>query len=60
MKDALSVDALSTILLLTTIEAQYPRMLLVHDFWDNARYHRTKLIQAWLARTDRRIRVKTH
>src|SRR5664279_3725013 len=57
MKDVLSVDALSTILLLTAIEALYPGMRLIHVFLDNARYHHAKLVQAWLARSDCRIRL---
>src|SRR5208337_2499618 len=39
MKDVLTVDALSTIMLLMAIEAVYPGMRLVHVFLDNARYH---------------------
>ena len=57
MKDVLSVDALSTILLLTAIETFYPGMRLIHVFLDNARYHHAKLVQAWLARPDCRIRL---
>jgi transposase len=57
MKDVLSVDALSTILLLTAIEALYPGMRLIHVFLDNARYHHAKLVQAWLTRPDCRIRL---
>jgi hypothetical protein len=57
MKDVLSVDALSTILLLTAIETMYPGMRLIHVFLDNARYHHAKLVQAWLAGADCRIRL---
>ena len=57
VKDVLSVDALSTILLLTSIETLYPGMRLIHVFLDNARYHHAKLVQAWLARPDCRIRL---
>src|SRR6202162_891983 len=57
MKDVLTVDALSTILLLTAIEAMYPGIRLVHVFLDNARYHHAKLVQAWLARPDCRIKL---
>ena len=61
MKDVLTVDALSTIMLLTAIEAMYPGMRLVHVFLDNARYHHAKLVQAWLARSDCRIeRIELH
>jgi transposase len=57
MKDVLTVDALSTILLLMAIEAMYPGMRLVHVFLDNARYHHAKLVQAWLERPDCRIKL---
>src|SRR5665213_1110950 len=57
MKDVLTVDAMSTILLLTAIEAMYPAMRLVHVFLDNARYHHAKLVQAWLAQPGRRIKL---
>jgi len=57
MKDVLTVDALSTIMLLMAIEAMYPGMRLIHVFLDNARYHRAKLVQAWLARPDCRIKL---
>jgi transposase len=57
MKDVLTVDAASTILLLMAIEAMYPIMRLIHVFLDNARYHHAKLVQAWLARPDCRIKL---
>jgi transposase len=57
MKDVLTVDALSTILLLMAIEVMYPGMRLIHVFLDNARYHHAKLVQAWLAQPDRRIKL---
>jgi transposase len=57
MKDVLTVNALSTIMLLMAIESMYPGMRLIHVFLDNARYHHAKLVQAWLARSDCRIRL---
>jgi transposase len=57
MKDVLTVDAMSTIMLLMAIEAMYPGMRLVHVFLDNARYHHAKLVQAWLARPGCRIKL---
>jgi hypothetical protein len=57
MRDVLTVDAASTIMLLMATEAAYPRMPLIHVFLDNARYHHAKLVQAWLARPDCRIRL---
>ena len=57
MKDVLTVDALSTILLLMAIEAMYPGMRWIHVFLDNARYHHAKLVQAWLGQPGRRIKL---
>ncbi len=57
MKDVLTVDALSTILLLTAIETMYPGMRQIHVFLDNARYHHAKLVQAWLSRPECRIKL---
>jgi transposase len=52
-----TVDAASTIKLLETIEARYPKVALVHVFLDNARYHHAVLVQQWLAQTGRRIKL---
>jgi transposase len=41
---------------LTAIEALYPGMRMIHVFLDNARHHHAKLVQAWLARPNCRIR----
>jgi transposase len=57
MKDVLTVDAISTIMLLMAIEARYPGMRFVHVLLDNARYHHAKLVQAWLARPGCRIKL---
>lgn len=57
MKDVLTVDALSTIILLMAIEAMYPGMRHIHVYLDNARYHHAKLVTAWLARPDCRIKL---
>jgi transposase len=72
IKDVLTVDALSTIMLLMAIEERFPGMRFVHVFldrvWacqlaltkrglDNARYHHAKLVQAWLARPECRIKL---
>jgi hypothetical protein len=57
MIDVLSVDAMSTIMLLSAIEALYPGLRLIHVFLDNARYHHAKLVQGWLARSGCRIRL---
>ncbi len=39
------------------IEALYPAMRLIHVFLDNARYHHAKLVQDWMTRPGRRIRL---
>ena len=57
MREVLTVDAMSTIALLISIEALYPAMRLIHVFVDNARYHHAKLVRAWLARPGRRIKL---
>jgi transposase len=50
MLDVVTVNAVSTIMPLMTIEAMYPGKRMIHLFLDNARYHCAKLVQAWLAR----------
>ncbi len=55
--EAETIDALSTIRLLQSIEALYPLTALIHVFLDNARYHHAKLVQEWLARPGCRIRL---
>jgi len=52
-----TVDALSTIRLLESIEALYPLLALIHVFLDNARYHHAKLVQEWLSRPGCRIQL---
>ena len=55
MLEALTVDAVSTIRLLESIEALYPLLVMIHVFLDNARYHHAKMVQAWLDQPGRRI-----
>ena len=57
MLEVVTVDAMSTIALLVTIEALYPAMRLIHVFLDNASYHHAKLVREWLAVPDRRIQL---
>jgi transposase len=57
MIEAGTIDALSTIGLLESIEALYPLMALIHVFPDNARHHHAKLVKQWLARPGCRIRL---
>src|SRR5208282_5792893 len=51
------IEAISTIMLLMAIEAMYPGKRLIHLFVDNARYHHARLVQAWLARPECRIKL---
>ena len=55
MIDVLTVDAVSTIALLASIEAMYPKMRSIHVFLDNARYHHAKMVREWLEQSGRRI-----
>ena len=57
MREVLTVDAMSTIELVMSIETLYPAMRQIHVFLDNARYHHAKLVQDWMARPGRRIRL---
>ena len=57
MVEALNVNAISTIRLLTLIQARYPHKRRVHVFVDNARYHHAHLVTAWLRRPDCRIKL---
>ena len=57
MIEVLTVDAVSTIKLLESIETLYPLLALIHVFLDNARYHHAKLVQEWLARPGCRIKL---
>ncbi len=62
MVEAETVDALSTIRLLESIEALYPTLALIHVFLDNARYHHPPdhspgVVQEWLAQPGRRVRL---
>jgi transposase len=57
MIEVVTVDAVSTIRLLQSIEAFYPLLALIHVFLDNARYHHARLVQEWLARPGCRIKL---
>ena len=57
MIEVVTVDAVSTIRLLQSIEALYPMLALIHVFLDNARYHHAKLVQEWLTRPGCRIKL---
>jgi len=57
MIEAPTIDALSTIKLLESLEALYPLMLCIHVFLDNARYHHAKLVREWLSRPGCRIKL---
>ena len=57
MIEAETIDAMSTIRLLASIEAFYPMLVLIHVFLDNARYHHAKIVKEWLAQPGRRIKL---
>ena len=57
MIEVVTVDAVSTIRLLQSIETLYPLLALIHVFLDNARYHHAKLVQEWLDRPGCRIKL---
>ena len=57
MLEVATVNAMSTIALLSAIEAMYPGKRVLHVFLDNARTHHAKLVQAWLAQPGCRIRL---
>ncbi len=52
-----TVDAMSTIRLLESLESLYPLMACIHVFLDNARYHHAKLVKQWLSRPGCRIKL---
>ena len=57
MQEVLTVDAMSTIALLISIEALYPAMRLMHVYLDNARYHHARMVLEWLDQPGRRIKL---
>jgi len=57
MSEVENVNAISTIALLSKIEAAYPEKRKIHVFLDNARYHHAVKVQEWLARKENRIRI---
>jgi len=52
-----TVDAQSTVALLSSIEARFPKRRKIHVFLDNARCHHARLVREWLARAGCRIRL---
>ena len=57
MIEVLTVDALSTIALLSAIEAAHPLLRKIHVFLDNAKYHKAHMVRDWLARPGCRIKL---
>lgn len=55
MIEVRTVDAESTIGLLSAIELLDPQKRKIHVFLDNARYHHAIMVRTWLARPDCRI-----
>jgi transposase len=58
MIEVRTVDAISTIRLLESIEMAWPALAFIHVYLDNARYHHAKLVREWLARPG--CRIKPH
>ncbi len=56
MLQTATVDAASTIMLLTAIAAMSPGKRMFHLFVDNVRCHPARLVQAWLAQPGRPIK----
>ena len=57
MIEALTVNAASTIALLTGIEIMYSQKRKIHVFLDNAKYHHAEMVQKWLERPDCRVEL---
>ncbi|MGO9740206.1 MAG: IS630 family transposase, partial [Roseiarcus sp.] len=57
MIEAETIDAMSTIRLLESLESLYPLMVCIQVFLDNARYHHAKLVNEWLSRPGCRIKL---
>ena len=57
MIEADTVNAISTIQLLESLQALYPLIVCIHVFLDNARYHHAKLVREWLSRPGCRIKL---
>lgn len=58
MLEAGDVDANSTIRLLETLEAAYPKKRHIYLFLDNARYHYARTVRDWLHRPECRIKMR--
>lgn len=52
-----TVNAASTIALLSSLENQYREKKTIHVFLDNARYHHAKIAKEWLKRPQCRIKL---
>jgi transposase len=57
MIEVTTVDAQSTIMLLTAITLMFRTKRRIHVFLDNARYHHAHMVQDWLAQTGCRIKL---
>jgi len=55
MIDVLTVDAMSTIALLTAVENMHPDKRRINVHLDNARYHHAKAVREWMAEPGRRV-----
>ena len=51
------INAQTTRQMLEKLEAKNPTMTAIHVFLDNARYHHAKILQPWLERSERRVKL---
>ncbi len=55
--EAEKINAETTRQLLQKLERAYPSKRTIHVFFDNARYHHAKVLQAWLKAPKRRVKL---
>ena len=51
------INAQTTQQMLEKLEAKNPTMTAIHVFLDNARYHHAKILQPWLERSERQVKL---
>ncbi len=51
------INARTTRQMLEKLECKNPTMTAIHVFLDNARYHHAKVLQPWLEKSERRVRL---
>ena len=51
------INARTTRQMLEKLETKNPTMTAIHVFLDNARYHHAKILQPWLERSERQVKL---